>query len=289
MLRMKTAWLTGVLLLVLQMMPAQAAGDFSRGLFWQVKSAGGQVSWLAGSIHVGNAQVESRIVLAEKLLQRAQRLVLELDSQEMHKAAQLMQRSQEAPFSAGMAPEMAVRTRSALLARGMAAEQIDHTPSWLAILILASPPKAEPGMDARLLRAATSARKPVAGLESAREQLDIFRGMPADVQSAILSMLVSQPDQLNSGWARLYQLYASENLEGLVDVEFETTVPETLSVAQQAAVLDRLVNQRNLRMAERMETYLKQGRALIAIGALHLPGVLRELEAMGYTVTRMEL
>ena len=50
---------------------------------------------------------------------------------------------------------------------------------------------------------------------------------------------------------------------------------------------NRLVVHRNHLMAERMQPYLKQGKAFIAVGALHLPGetgLLNLLEQRGYTV-----
>jgi len=49
----------------------------------------------------------------------------------------------------------------------------------------------------------------------------------------------------------------------------------------------RLLVDRNHRMAERMEQYLQQGKAFVAVGALHLPGedgLLNLLEQQGYTL-----
>lgn len=268
---------------------AWAENDFGKGLFWQVKSPKGVSSWIVGSIHVGDPRVEPRIVAAEKLLGTAQRLVLEMDRQELQKAAQLMQGNQDPPFSEGMALEMSMRTRTALATRGVDNAQIDKTPRWLAILMLSMPKRTGPGMDMRLMQKAASAKRPVFGLESAREQLDSVRGLPADVQLAILDWQVTHLDQLNYALDKLIDVYAAGNLSRLVDMEFESSAPETLTAEQQALVLDRLINQRNQVMVERMQSHLKAGRALIAIGAMHLPGVLRELDALGYTVERLEM
>jgi uncharacterized protein YbaP (TraB family) len=52
----------------------------------------------------------------------------------------------------------------------------------------------------------------------------------------------------------------------------------------------RLVDDRNQRMVERMQPYLQQGKAFVAVGALHLPGktgLLERLQQQGYTVTRV--
>jgi len=50
----------------------------------------------------------------------------------------------------------------------------------------------------------------------------------------------------------------------------------------------RLVDDRNQHMAERVQPYLRQGKAFVAVGALHLPGktgLLERLQQQGYTVT----
>lgn len=288
MVRMYRGWLTGVLLLVLCVAGARAETDFGRGLFWQVTSPKGQTNWLVGSIHVGDPKVESRMVIAEKLVPRAQRLVLELDRKELARASAGMAEHGDPPFSEVMPAEMAARVRAALLGRGLQATQIDNMPRWLVLIMLSMPQRLEPGMELRLMKVAASARKPVIGLETAREQLDIYRKMPPEVQDAILSWQVTHLDRLNGLLDRLFDLYAAEDLGRLLEFTFETSAPETLSAAQQADILDSMIIRRNLTMAERMDPYLQQGKSLVAIGALHLPGVLRELEGMGYTLKRLE-
>ena len=287
--RLKTGLVACFVVCLLSSAAAWADPGFGKGLFWQVKSPKGVSSWIVGSIHVGDPRVESRIVAAEKLLSTSQRLVLEMDRQELQKAAQLMQNSQDPPFSEGMPLEMSARTRAALASRGVDKDQIDKTPRWLAILMLSMPQRSSPGMDMRLMQKAIEARRTVFGLESAREQLDSVRGLPAEIQQAILDWQVKHLDDLNYALDKLIEVYAAGNLSRLVDMEFESSAPETLSAEQQALVLDRLINQRNVVMVERMQPHLKAGRALIAIGAMHLPGVLHELDALGYTVERLEM
>jgi uncharacterized protein YbaP (TraB family) len=49
----------------------------------------------------------------------------------------------------------------------------------------------------------------------------------------------------------------------------------------------RLIRDRNRLMAERMQPYLEQGRAFVAVGALHLPGadgLLQLLQQRGYAL-----
>jgi len=55
-----------------------------------------------------------------------------------------------------------------------------------------------------------------------------------------------------------------------------------------AHLREKLIDQRNVRMAQRMEPFLKKGKAFIAVGALHLPGkngLLQLLREKGFVVT----
>ncbi|MBI3774645.1 MAG: TraB/GumN family protein [Gammaproteobacteria bacterium] len=55
-------------------------------------------------------------------------------------------------------------------------------------------------------------------------------------------------------------------------------------------LIAELIDARNLRMLERMAPRLKEGKAFVAVGALHLPGdhgLLRLLEKAGYHVSAM--
>ena len=54
---------------------------------------------------------------------------------------------------------------------------------------------------------------------------------------------------------------------------------------------ERIVTDRNRRMAERMQPMLTAGAAFVAVGALHLPGeegIVALLREAGWTVTRAD-
>lgn len=287
MLRFKTGVLAFLACILLQV-PAWAA-DFGRGLYWQVTPPKGAPSWVVGSIHVGDPRVEARILAAERLLGPARRLVLEMDGKELLKAARLMSDSSDPPFATGLPLDRVARTRTALLAHGVDEARVDRMPTWLAILVLSLPQKGEPGMDVRLLKLAGQQKRPVFGLESAEEQIDAIRGLPQKTQVGILTWQVDHASELRYNLERVLDVYAAQDLTRLFNLTFESTAPDTLSVEEQAQVLDRMINQRNVRMVERLFPHLKAGRAVVAVGALHLPGILRELDAAGYTIERLDL
>lgn len=267
---------------------ANAEDGYTKGLFWKIKSEKGQTSMLVGSIHAGDPKVQAQIDRSLDLLKKSQRLILEMDVQEMQKAAALLQGGGDIAFTDVLPADLIDQTRQALLKRGIPATKFNKTPVWGAILMLALPVNATPGMDAQLLQAAQSAKRPVFGLENAPEQLDALRKLPLEIQQAILKSTLEHQNQQDKELQAVFSAYQTEDLQRLQDLEFESSAPDSLSAEQQGLVFDQLINQRNTRMLQRVQTHLKTGRALIAVGAMHLPGLLEGLAAEGYTVEPLE-
>lgn len=265
-----------------------ADDGYTKGLFWQIKSEKGQPSVLVGSIHLGDPKVQPQIDRSLDLLKKSQRLVLEMDVQEMQKAATLLQGGGDIAFTQVLPADLIEKTKQALLKRGISDTRFDKTPVWGAILILALPANATPGMDAQLLQAAQGAKRPVSGLESAAEQLDALRKLPLAIQQAILQSALDHQDLLTKQLQTLFSAYQAEDIQRLQDLAFESSAPDSLSAEQQAVVFDQIINQRNTRMLQRIKTHLKAGKALIAVGAMHLPGLLEGLTAEGFTVEPLE-
>ena len=79
--------------------------------------------------------------------------------------------------------------------------------------------------------------------------------------------------------------YSNDNLSVQID---ENVRERDVFVVQ--AFTEQLIDDRNDHMVERMLPRLAEGKAFIAVGALHLPGergILKQLEDQGYRVTRV--
>jgi hypothetical protein len=128
----------------------------------------------------------------------------------------------------------------------------------------------------------------VYGLETLQEQLDLFDTMPEADQIALLRDAVDNFQQLDTLHAELLAAYKQRDLGKLL-----TIYEASMRVGDQRLAEDfqlRLIDERNQRMAERMQPYLQQGKAFVAVGALHLPGkdgLLERLQQQGYTLTRV--
>jgi hypothetical protein len=127
--------------------------------------------------------------------------------------------------------------------------------------------------------------KQVHGLETIQEQLDVFNTMPLDEQVLLLKDAVDHFREVDALYTDLLAAWKQRDLARLVAIN------ETAMADGDRQFTDRfqrrLVTQRNYLMVERMQSYLKQGKAFVAVGALHLPGeegLLNLLEKRGYTV-----
>ena len=101
-------------------------------------------------------------------------------------------------------------------------------------------------------------------------------------------MLKETLDQLPTQaqtFEELTKAYLARDLDKLLAISKEQ-MPSSPRLSERMD--KRLVSDRNLRMYKRAQQQLKQGKAFIAVGALHLPGdhgLLQLLVNHGYRVT----
>ena len=160
---------------------------------------------------------------------------------------------------------------------------------WAAAVTL-STPALETGqiLDLVLYQEALQQDKAVYGLETVREQLDLFDSMSESDQVTLLRDAVDKFPELDALHAELLEVYKQRDLEGLLAINETSMQAEDQRLAKEFQ--RRVIDDRNHRMAERMQPYLRQGKAFVAVGALHLPGeqgLLNLLEQQGYTVRRV--
>ncbi|GIV33876.1 MAG: lipoprotein [Chitinophagales bacterium] len=119
-------------------------------------------------------------------------------------------------------------------------------------------------MDAFFEQQATEEGKKLIGLESVEEQLNALKAISLKDQAR---MLVAQMDDTGEDSLMLEKLmryYLQQDLEALYELYREAEYPDRFNEA--------LVVQRNLRMAERIDSIISMQPTFIAVGALHLPG-----------------
>jgi uncharacterized protein YbaP (TraB family) len=139
------------------------------------------------------------------------------------------------------------------------------------------------GVEEYLIRRAQTNRKPIVGLESAREHMEIFSGL-SDRQSEAYLLLIFIPATNGS---------ASES----VTAAWRRGDPDVLTHSFQASFQDfpslseRLLDIRNRAWIPKIEEYLRSGQTyFVVVGAAHIGGpngVLSLLRRQGYRVEQL--
>jgi uncharacterized protein YbaP (TraB family) len=267
---------------------------FQHGVLWKISRAGLRPSYLFGTFHIPDPQVLAlpQAVLAP--LAAADSVTIELqitpDTVTQLRQARLARRGHT--LDQELAPGLLAAVLDKAAGYGLGRADVLALKPWaLADVFAVSPasaarhaPDALP-LDLWLRQEALRRAKPQYGLETTQEQIDIFDGMPLEVQTGLLQSAVAgfgEEDRL----AAARKLYLARDIGGMVQgwradlARFEPA---------DAALLDsRFLLDRNRRMVQRMARRLFEGNAFIAVGALHLPGdggLLQLLQQQGYTVT----
>lgn len=267
---------------------ARATASTERGLLWRVEGAS-RPSFLFGTIHSEDPRVVELSAPVKSALDGAGRFVMELvpdeDVAAMLAARMVMTDGRSLKgLLGGAAYATAV---SALGDRGVPPELVERLKPWAVVMMLSMPaPKGGLALDLVLLARAKERGEPAFGLETAQEQLSVFDGMPMSDQIEMARETLKQVDELPAMLDAVHNAYLSRDLGRLNEINLRYSKMGNTGLAER--LMTRLLAQRNQRMAQRMETYLKQGNAFIAVGALHLPGregLLNLLRQRGYRVT----
>lgn len=195
------------------------------------------------------------------------------------------------PLAEQLPPAEAASLRAALPAIGLPADALDHAEPWLAATMLSAQPLRTLGYDERegaeavLTEAAREARKPVTGLETAREQLGYFDALPHAAQTRLLAETIDDIPRAGETLETMIAAWRRGDADGLGRLM-------NADLAANPALRQALLVQRNRRWAawaaERMQ---RPGTVFIAVGAGHLAGsdsVLAMLADRGLKVERIQ-
>lgn len=282
-----------VLLGALAAVPASAAERFGEGLLWRIDGKGAPASHVFGTIHLADPRVTTLPAPVGREFKQSRSLTIEagLDSSSFAALANRMIYADGRDLSGVAGEELFKRTAALAGGLGLPEPAVRLFKPWALALLLSAPPQDPAGvLDYVLARMALEQGKTVMELESLDEQVSVFEGMSEADQVALLRHAVNNYERLPQVIGRLIEVYLKRDLAAMWRISEESGGggEETKRVNQMFA--QRLIYDRNTRMAERMEAQLKQGGAFIAVGALHLHGdrgVLALLERRGWRVARV--
>lgn len=269
------------------------AGRFSRGLLWRVSREGVAPSHVYGTIHVADERLAELPSEVLQTFEAAKSLMLEFLPDPYTRQRFL----EAAMFLDGQTLEQKIgaedfeRAFERLRPIGLSREFVNKLKPWGALLNLRGPDGAAgASIDTQLLRRAQARRMPRYQIEEVEEQIFTFDEFPMESQIALLKHSLAHGAELLELARKTLEAYVAGDLREIWELReaFVQRHPEI--AAHQAVMTKRVVFDRSVVMAFRMQRQLRRGAAFIALGALHLyadKGVLALLEQDGYRAERV--
>ena len=290
----------GLFIVIAVWMPsaqADAQRPYAQGLLWRIDGGAG-ASYVFGTVHITDPRVHE---VARQMLQTVgavDSITLEIlqTPEAIAEIAQRMVITGGPGLSQMAGAELFAQTVDIAAPYGMTAAILDRFKPWAVAITLSVPvsemhARASGGVNTDGLLEAHAQANQIAlhALESLDEQLGLFDRLTQADQIEMLRIAVRDGSLLDDVFTKLVDEYLARDLDAIYRLLEEQATGQTERL--QSFFGDELIDARNKRMVERMQARLAEGNALIAVGALHLPGedgLLRLLEQRGYTIQRMD-
>lgn len=263
-------------------------GEFAHGILWSISKPGIHVSYVLGTIHSDDPRVTRLPAAVAQAFAKSRSFTGELDLN-----ADTLEQTQKAMLLPDdkLLESVIGHTRFEQCVKlmtdyGVPAPLVNRMKPWAVALQLNMPkPNTDRFLDLVLYQQAVARGLPVYSLETISEQVDVFDKLPSEQQIMLLDDAIANHRDTSALIDTLIDLYLARDLAGMQAINDDQMQKGDANLA--AKVEQRLIVMRNHRMVERMQPRLEEGRAFIAVGALHLPGkegILNLLERQGYLV-----
>jgi uncharacterized protein YbaP (TraB family) len=276
-------------------LPALAAGErFDRGLLWRLTKDGIAPSHVYGTIHVVDPRLAELPATVRASFDAAKSLMLEFvpDAYARERFLEAAMFLDQQTLEQKIGAEDFERALEQLGPIGLPRDMVNKLKPWGVLLNLRNPKRAERGapLDSQLLELARARRMPLYQIEGVEEQIFTFDEFPMESQVALLKHSLAHRDELLELAERTLEAYLERDLAAIWRLRERFVVRHPQIAAHQAVMTKRVVHDRSVVMAFRMQRQLRRGEAFVALGALHLygeKGVLALLEDDGYRAARV--
>lgn len=274
--------------------PAWANSEpFGHGLLWRVTRAGATPSHVFGTIHDADERLGELPTPVSAALGRSKSLMVEFlpsaYSKERFLEAAMFPDRQTLEQLIGA--EDFARVLEQLAPIGLERDVVNKLKPWAVLINLRSAQSATASsLDAQIVERARGRRLAIGQIEGVEEQIFTFDECPLESQVALLRHSLAHRAELVELAQQTVAAYVERDLAAIwaMREDFIARYPEV--AAHQAIMTKRVLYDRSVVMAYRMQRELRHGNAFVALGALHLyggRGVLASLEQDGYRVTRV--
>lgn len=279
-----------------------AATPYGRGLIWTV-ARGGHTSVVFGTMHLTDPVVAVVPEPVRRRIPTARIVLVETAESDQPSLPGRIAAAMDlrAPKGKSLIPSLsdAEKADLAYVLRpfGLTLQIADRLSPWMLAVFFSNPPCAmrpspgdRPIMDRQIEASARAAGVPVKGLETFAEAARLLRLDRYDEEVALLKLLLPLMRRSEA----LYATARADYLRGEPARSWETGAaylrarqPGAETERLLATARDALINRRNRAWMKWLLPELARGDALVAVGALHLPGpdgLLALLEAEGFAI-----
>lgn len=277
-------------------LPLRAATPtrFAQGLLWRIDASGIEPSHVFGTLHAGDPRLEPLPAPVHEAFGQARSLMLEYVADQygrerfLEAALYLDGRT----LAQDIGAEHFERAVAAMQPIGLPREFVSKLKPWGVLLNLriSRQPAGAVAPEGQLFALARQRRLPVSQIENVEEQVFTFDEMSHGAQVGLLRHYLDHRDELDRLAERTLQAYLARDLQGLWDAQQDYVRRHPEIGPHHAELMKRVVLDRSVVMAYRMQRELRRGRAFVAVGALHLygeRGVLALLEEDGFRAERL--
>ena len=273
---------------------AAARDARDRGFLWTVERDG-KTSHLYGTLHVGKLDWAMPGPRLRDALRRSKVLALELDISDPQVQQQLLsqiQTTQPSPLPAELLAQLRSMADTLCISWNELAPQRPEFQLTVLTLAAARYDGLDAGMGSEVVLAGLAPHLGIRvhGLESVTEQIDaLTMNSPAElaewVGTGLRDLRTEQARKLMRELARTWAESDLKRLESYADW------CECMNTPSERALADRVIDQRNRTLADRMDAlHAQDGPAFVAVGSLHMvgaEGLPALLKARGFTVKRV--
>jgi uncharacterized protein len=259
---------------------------------WKITGPTGATLYLGGSIHALRGDDYPLPPAYNRAFDASSRLAFEVDRKALMESSKGLSKAGEYPRRDSLKNHVDPRTYAYLRRLfgllKIPEEKIARFRPWYLALVLQAPNlrglSEELGVEEFLTKRARAKSKPITGLETAREHLEIFSGLSDRQSEAMLLLMFLPAEKGSSEGARLTNAWRRG------DAETETRI--FLDGFRDFPSLgERLLAVRNRKWIPKIESYLGSGQTyFVIVGAAHMggaDGVLALLRARGYKVEQL--
>ena len=273
------------LLLIISFQSAQASDN---GLLWKIEAPSGKTSYLLGTIHTDDQRVtefspkiieafnQTEVFMMETLPPRDPSIF-------MLKQGTVAELVTEKEFD---------QIRELADFHSMHIEAAMRMKPWLLAVIFDLPkPKSLFSMDELLLAKSEEKLKTIKGLEKTSEHFSVLDSISIDDQMVMLrAVLKRSQKEKERDYEKLLKTYQSGDLKKISDLD-EAITGDMLPKALWANMKIKLIDERNVGMANGLMTQASDNSVFAAVGASHLGGeggILNRLRDAGYKVSAVK-